>query len=473
MGPLSWIIFLLSIFCIIIQISLTKRDLIKKPFVSAYLIVILLFILYFIFPSFLILINNGEYTWATHFGGREKFMITQVVVLISLFIFCTTYHLVYSSSKVNRFRFYGSPSEFIKDSPSATLAAWILVILGSTLKVVTIFLSGGLETVITRLSGGLSNSLGVDSVSGYTVIILYLSGIADIGITWLLVRAIHKKEKIKITFFIFSAIILISFFITGKRLFLILPLISLSLSIHRDWKYIGYKWLYFSVLIILGIGFCSLMFRIYAPSILNGFEIDLEAAHWSDGSILKFYFYSLEFATFEFLSLNLFARETLIDFFGGSFGTFYKTNIEPFLYLVPRLFWSAKPEIFVDISHANSAMISSNRFGESGIASTILGTSFVIAGPIGLFFALAFLGGVSALVDKHWNRGYKSKSYSGILRHGFLLVFIFHFFRQGSLGWTAIIIVSQHLGMIIGLLIISSLHRSHLRYPKRSRSNAD
>lgn len=420
---------------------------------SCYTLVLGLFGVYFLLPPVMLLwFREGHYIWAPGYGGYEGVALTELAVLMSILVFAVTYQGISRGLSrrftINRPVIIGEP---------AYIVAWTFVFLGILLKLSVFFLSGGVESTVTRLSNGVEESLMLDALPGYIALIKNLSGVGDIAIVWLLLVAMQNRRPIKLLITLLVVVLALSFATTGKRLFLLAPMLMILLGVHFYRRPLTTSLAPLAVVVVLAVGFSTLMYRIYAPASLVGVDIDLYRVPWAEGSLMKFYFFSLEFSTFETFSLNLFDRDKIIRMFGGNYETFVTTNIEPLAYFIPRVFWFDKPTIFYDLSHANRALMLGGGLNEGGgVASTILGTSWTIAGPFGLLIGVVCLAGLSAVIDGGRSiRGIPSPK--GLITYCFLMILVFHLFRQGTLGWTLIIVISQHIGMIVGFFAIIAM----------------
>lgn len=452
---LSWLLALAIAIVLFGAIKIAPRRMRGSPVLSSYVLVLGLFGFYFWLPPVMLLwLREGNYIWAFGYGGYDRVALTELSVLISILVFTVSYHAVQlaQSGQIS----IAKPRELGK---SAKLACWIFVITGIILKISVIFLSGGFQSTVTRLSQGIEDSLRLDALPSYITLFTNFSSVADLGVVWLYLVALHNKKSVSLLSILILIIIGLSFATTGKRLFLLAPVFAILLGVHFYRRALTTSIVPLAIAGVLAFGFGTLMYRIYAPANINDVNIDLYQVPWAEGSILKFYFFSLEFSTFETLSLNLFDRGILVRIFGGSLDAFFVTNIEPIAYFVPRVFWENKPTVFYDLSHANRVVMLGGGLSEGGgIASTILGTSWTIAGPFGQFIAVLGLGALCAFVDgARAIRGIPSPK--ALIIYSFMLMFVFHLFRQGTLGWTLIIVVSQHLGLIAGFFAITALAR--------------
>ena len=203
-----------------------------------------------------------------------------------------------------------------------------------------------------------------------------------------------------------------------------------------------------------------MFFRIFLPASLGNIAIDLRAVHWAQGSTLSFYFRSLEFSGFELLTLSISAPERILQVLGGYWATLYKANLEPFLYIVPRVLWSGKPTQFLDISHGVAIVVFGGGIGRNvfGIAPLLVGTSWIMGGILGLSGAFSGLGWLSAKFDLFIRRR-QSPNTIEILIYANMLVLVFEIFRQGTLGWIFLLALNTQFGFSIAFLCLEVLTR--------------
>ena len=417
--------------------------------ISAYSVVIWLFFLYLALPATLIVsLNNEAYVWIPEYGTSEWISITALLCIFSLFIFLIAYF--YGPTPIKRENFTRSIG-FRRRPWSVSIA---LIAIGLTLKIYVYIASGNTETNLARLSVGVRESLGIEMISPTLVALRYLSGIADAAATWLLISALKEKRKVQLYAVLFVFVIAFTFIGSGKRLFLLWPLLTVLVAYSCYNKRITRSAIPIGIGIVSMFGFATLAFRIYAPAFVSSVEIDLENVFWAQGSLLKFYFFSLEFASFEALTLVLDQTDQIVDLFGGPLSAFYTTNIEPLLYFVPRAIWNSKPDVFLDLSHAYRVFILGGALEDGGgVAATILGTAWTIGKFPGLLIALIIFARVCRTIDNSQPIG-KNASPSNVVWYSLALVAVFHAFRQGTFGWTVIILLFQQSGLVLGFLLI-------------------
>jgi hypothetical protein len=198
-----------------------------------------------------------------------------------------------------------------------------------------------------------------------------------------------------------------------------------------------------------------------------GYNVNLNDVSYAEGSAWQFYLYSLEFASVEMISVAMQSRSMIIDFFGGTWDALTVTNFESLLYSVPRGLWPGKPTSFYDLSYGISAALGATPFEDPtvGYASTLVGTSFLIGGVIGVIVAMVLLGFITARIDRLLSR--RRWTDTSVIVYALALVVTFHLFRQGTLGWTFIVAIVQQYGAIAALLVLS-IGNSRTRHRSRS-----
>lgn len=451
----------LLIFLAALAFSLRMQGSTSTPLISCFNMVVGLFFLYFFLPALLLIsLNSGDYIWIPDQGGHENISITIASCIFSLAFFCIGYFSYKPRPSLGQ-----SSNNSIKKSGEAV--ALTLTVLGLAFKLAALLSSGGIEENILRFSGGLKDTLGIDSADARAIALRNFGGIADAGATWLLLSRMRRKKSVLPVAAIFIITMIATYFGSGKRLYLLWPILAIAIGYHHYTKPITLSKLPIIGISVVAVGFISLMARIYIPANIAGVEIDLKEVDWAQGSLMKFYFLSLEFASFETLTLILNDSENILALFGSAANAFYITNIEPIFYLVPRFIWPAKPDLFLDLSHAYRSMIFGGYLdGQGGgVAATIVGTSWTIGSIIGQMTAMFGLGFFCRSIDKKF-RHQSNPDAASVLIFSFAIVAIFHLFRQGTIGWTIIITITQQMGMIIGTLILSLLNKY---YSKRRR----
>lgn len=451
------------LFGVVLFIGLRLRGPQGTALITCYRIVLGLLFLYMLFPALLLVVlNGGRYVWLPALGGGDNIAITSAACVVATLTFVFGYLIRVSRNHTISRGYAEHPNQYRCSKNSKTLA-WGLITVGVILKLYVGMASGGVEMNIARFSGGVREDLGLDAISSTMVALRYISGVADAGAAWLLLDRMRSGKRIIAAAVIFVLVVGLTFIGAGKRLFLLWPILAAVLGIHYYVKPIRLSSLPTFGLLVLGLGFLSLMFRIYIPASIAEISIDLNDVSWAHGSLLKFYFFSLEFASFEVFTFALKESSRVVALFGSTFDAFYNTNIVPLEYFVPRAIWPTKPTHFLDLSHGYRVFVTGGDLNDGGgVASTLLGTSWTLGGPVGFLLSMFSLGRLSRWLDG-------SPKLCGLPRVSSLcwyalgLVTVFHLFRQGTIAWTAIIVVIQQSGLIIGFLALTFMDSSVTR----------
>lgn len=448
-------------FLLFFGVRATPAGLRGRPIISCYTVVLGLFGVYFFLPAaLLVVLKGGEYVWLPRYGGLTAVAATTSLCIMAALLFIAGY----------AFRSRGGSARPRIALPTrqrrpAEHLAWLLVAAGIAIKLYVIMTSGGVESTLARMSTGVRIALDIEPIDSSLVALRFASGIADGAISWLLVHRLHHRRRWRLVALVFTLVLALSFFGTGKRLYILWPLVVAALGVHFYVKPLRVTLLPAAILLVLAAGFGSLMFRIYAPASVASAGIDLTEIPWAEGSLIRFYFFSLEFASFELFSLAIYNPELITNQFGGALSAFYTTNIESFSYFVPRAIWPGKPPLILDVAHANWVVVLGGSIREvGGLNSMLPGTSWALGGPLALLVTMLGLGWLSAAADGRSEiRGIPTPR--TLLIYAFEIVLVFHLFRQGTLGWTAIIVVLQQLGMFLAVIMLISTEGVSLTRP--------
>ncbi len=448
-----------------------------RPAVSAYSVVVVLFILYVLLPSILIVLNNGNYTWAVRYDNQEYFRATLGVCLVALvsFIYGDTVGRTVFSGKIPKRL---SAHCFRPDSGDASRVYPIsLVALGLAAKLAAVISAGGPEAAILRISNGIQEASGLAADSPLTINLIIVSGIADVGATWLVLRALRRRTALLPPLLLLGTILSCTFLVSGKRFTVVLPILAIAIGYHVYRRKLNAPILLPAVAAVLGIGLVSLSARVLLPAALADVHVDLERIPYAEGSIVAFYFYSLEFSTVEMMTVAIQSSHRINHMFGGQWNGFIESNLSPFLYSIPRAIWPMKPELFTDYSYAISSIVTGGDVDEPevGYASTIIGTSYIGVGGFGVAGSAIALGLLTAWIDSRfvsetrWTPG-------NIMLYAYGLVVVFHLFRQGSPAWTFVVSTTMQYGSILAIILLSSVERTmnhHKSFPANRGRPAD
>lgn len=427
----------------------------NAPILSAYVIVVVGFSLYTALPAVLTL-AVGEYTWAPQYYSEEAFSRAVWTCVFAFAIFLYAYNM--AQSRIWEKRAHDTTNGPCADdlAPNVTsqdLFIFFFLALGILIKIYLITKAGGLDSLV-RLSGYGRKFSGQETISTEDVRLFTLSGIADGAATWGLLGAFKSRNRQYFWSIVFITTLVLSYFILGKRLVLLLPLICAGVGFHVYRRALTTRLLPIALAGSIGLGFGSLLARIFLPAIIGGYSIDYNRVNYAQGSLVRLYLYSGEFSSLEMISVVLDSRKDLVDLFGGTWNTLISTNLDPFLYTIPRVFWSSKPERVHDFGYALSSTLGATSFDNPtvGYASTMIGTSLA-AGFLGLIFAMLILGICAAAIDASLRVDAWSELRVVLFSLG--IVFVFYLVRQGSPGWAFIISVVQNYGVIGSLLFLA------------------
>lgn len=409
-------------------------------------------------------VNDSEFIRARAYGGEAQTTFALAILGFALISCGIGYRLGFSvrtkNSPVKQSR---SPVQGREEASSIVLACIILIVTGILLRLGYALSVGGYEQALQRMSTGISTNLNLAALPGYIVQMRSISIAADFGALVLLTLYASNRRPSWIVPLVFAIVIMSTFALIGKRLTLLWPLLVVGLIINEQRFRIRNRYIPIILVGIATFGFFSLLFRIYAPAATVNMVIDLREVSWASGSIFLFYFNSEEFSTFEMFTAVIEGQKELTELFGGWWTLFYRSQLEPFLYAIPRLIWASKPMEFRDVAHAVRALTTGHSLETvtGGTASTVLGSSYLLGGPIGLSICLGGVGYFAGRMDKWW-RSCTYKTWKNYLIYGFLIATLFHVFRQGSFGWVFIIMILQQMGVVAGatfLIIFTKLSR--------------
>jgi len=333
--------------------------------------------------------------------------------------------------------------------------AFLLLALGMLLKLYVIFSLGGAEATLARLSSGARDRLTLETASSLLIGLRTLSAIADVAAVWLVLDALRTRRRLVTSSGIFFLVTTVSFLSSGKRLTLLLPLLVILCGIHayrRKLNISAAPWVVAAVAII---GMSTLLLRVFLPASVANINIELQNVPYARGSVVQFYFYSLEFATVEMIAVSMQSGEPIVELFGGRSAAFVTTNLTPFTYAIPRAVFPPKPSVYYDLSYGVSSAVQGVGLADTttGFASTLIGTSYIIGSGFGTVAAFLIVGFVVRMYDSYAVRG--RVTFTSLVRHALVLTVAFQLFRQGTLGWTFIVAIFQNFGFILGALALS------------------
>lgn len=440
----------------------------RRPILSSYVVVLIAMSLYIVLPSILIL-TSGGYTWAPGYYSESAFSRAIGLAILALVAF------LYGNAISRRRKPAAAEPDAAsseRDGPllsdrSTNALLFVLLFAGIALKFYFIISTGGIEHSVTRFSDYARELTGVNSLSSSEIIVRTVSGIADGAATWGVIRAFREHRQEKLWLLILVATLCLSYLTIGKRLILLLPILCVLVAVHVYRRPLTTRLLPIVLAISIVIGFITLTARVFLPASVAGYNVNLNDVAYAQGSAWQFYLYSLEFASVEMISVAMESRTQIIDLFGGTWDAITVTNFESFLYSVPRGLWPGKPSSFYDLSYGISAALGATPFEDPtvGYASTLIGTSFLIGGLVGVIVAMFVLGFITARIDRLLSR--QRWTDTSVIVYALTLVIAFHLFRQGTLGWTFIVSIVQQYGAIAALFVLSigSAQTQHQPHP--------
>ncbi|MGU3497937.1 hypothetical protein [Mycobacterium sp. C31M] len=429
----------------------------RRPIFSSYTVVLLCVALYLLMPAILIF-AAGEYTWASRYYSDGVFANTVWLSAFGLVAF------VYGNLLFRNRRLVKASGDFVvearADDNVRPINGLLLTLLGLgiVLKIALIIYSGGMTEAVLRLSGFAREFSGVATLDSGAIQLRTISGIADGAATWGVIQAIRGRHRQRLWFAILFLTLGLTYIMIGKRLVFLLPLLCLAVAVHAYRRPLTTKLLPVVFAVAVGIGFLSLITRIFLPASVAGYGINLNNVGYAEGSVFQFYLYSLEFSSVEMISVAMLSRAEILSLFGGAWDALITTNIEPFFYSVPRAIWPGKPTFFYDLSYGISAALGDSSFDAPtvGYASTLIGTAYLLGGVIGVGLAMFGLGALTARIDTQLMRRWSGAS---VILYALALVVVFNLFRQGTVGWTFIVTIVQQYGALAALLILSLASR--------------
>ncbi|WP_298885732.1 hypothetical protein [uncultured Bradyrhizobium sp.] len=439
-------------------------------------VMVTMFLLYvWVSAALSVLFDNFEFTWAPHYSGAENALPILLICLFALASYMAGYSF-FGRIALSRLRSLKQFEESLWGPPEPKMlvrvAALSMIVIGILLKLYAILQTGGLDESVIRLSGGLRENLNIGQEDVTLTWVRNFSGIAEVAASWMLVIAIRRRRGLVLwgaLFIVTVALVYLGNF--GKRTYLLEPLFAVVLAFHFYVRRLQLSSMPYVLVGVIVFGMGSQLLRAVLPAYMNNIDISYIDASWSHGSWLGFYFYSLEFAFFEAMTVTIYESDQIIEMFGSTANAFYITNIEPMLYLIPRYFWPDKPTAFIDMGHATTTLMfgGSPSTVEWGTAASYIGNSWALGGPIGTALYSFMLAFIAAYSDVFMMRATGENKDAKILVYSVLLFAAFILWRQGGLGWSFMSLVPNQIGYILGFgsLLYLTIGRS-----RRSREPA-
>lgn len=456
----------------------------NRHLLSGYSIIFASFVLYGFFPAVLILLRGGEFFWAPGFENNGGFTRALLFTFAAWAAFSYGYTVSLRRRSCIDLRPSRAPRQArgyqAKCEPRGTTSpvpstatftpapfhfAVALIVVGLMLRFYVVLELGGVGQTIARLSGGARTQLALDGASPRLVGLRTLGGLADLGATWLVVIALRSNRSVKLPAVVFAIVIASSFLVSGKRLLVILPVLVIACAIHAFRRPLTYRMAPLVLLLVPALGMGTLMLRVFLPASEAGIVIDLDDVNYSNGSTVGFYFNSLEFSSTEMIAVADQSGERINSMFGGGSAAFIATNLTPFTYAIPSAIYPGKPDSYLDMSHGVAAVVENIdvHYATVGYACTLVGTTLITGGIVGLILGFMLLG----WIVRRWDERHVDipTTFASLVLHALILAVLFQFFRQGTLGWTFIVAIFQQYGFLAGTFLMRD--RKSPRVPTR------
>lgn len=411
----------------------------------AYTIFLGAYALYGLLPAVLILANQETYTWATG-SYSPLFQETIGYFILGLLGFATSYWIFLSRSV--------SPDAKRKDRDISDGVLWVLIGAGIALKAAYVVSVGGLDNSILGLSGYTRETNGIEATS-FMNQVRALSGVADGAACWLLVQRWKQRRSWSVPLVVLLATVALTYVTVGKRLALILPIVAIVIGYHKFVRPLRLSRAPLIAVVAVLVGMGSLLFRILVPQDVAGNDIDVTAGNYSEGSITRFYFYSLEFSTVEMASVSIAKRENILADFDGAANAAIETNANPLLFVIPRAIFPFKPTEFRDLSYGVSGQLTGTSVDDAkvGYAATVVGNGYILGAGVGVLILCGLCGLYCATCDRRILRDVPSVS--SAMLSAIAITFAFQLFRQGTLGWTVIVTLVQQSGFVATVALLT------------------
>lgn len=431
----------------------------RHHLISCNTVAVSLYAIYMIFSATLpIVLDDFNFTWVPQVQSDELIFKSLLIALYGggVYYFGYRYFVALREPSEPRPGFEALRQPVLLAESRVQLTCLIALVVGISLKLYVIASFGGISGAITQMSGGLREALGIDATEAAIGVVRSWATCADFAASLLVLLAVRRGKAVwfycAILFFTLS----LTYLTAGKRTTLVeyLMLAVVGFSVLRRPIKIGALpiWLACGV----GFGWVTLMIRSIYAAELNGVAIDVDSVPWSHGSLFGIYFFSLEYAFFETLSLCVERSDQILDLFGGALPAFWVTQIQPIFLIIPRAIWSGKPSDFYDLSHGISAVMFDLPLTDvpAGIAPSYIGTSWVLGGAVGVTFYGLLLAYCAARWDRWFWRGGSITDPVRICLYAILLFAIFVLWRQGGLGFSVISLVTSQLGHLLTFALV-------------------
>lgn len=404
-----------------------------RPLLSGYTIIIYMMTLYIALSAAVpIFFNNMTSLFYPEYSGPDRFFVTLVVNWLGIVLFVAFYQFFSRHRRIH----ISAHSPGRPSNSQAYLIAYVLVLIGLVMKGVFILRSGGLHTILVMRSGYIAQNLGLSERSdNLTLYLGFFSIMADAAACWLLLEAMRVRKDLFRYAILCIIVLAMTFLITPKRLILIVPLLALITGFG---VYIRPLRINQAPIFLLGavtFSMATIAGRVFLPAFAAGVTV----LNWTQLDVVRKFaikMLSADIAYFDATVVAIYGREAVLAKFGGWWGAFYRPNIEPFLYVVPRAIWPWKPESLADMSTALRAIEYGVLLGkaEGGFGIGLIGTAWIYGEFLGLVFCMALLGWAAVFVDRFLVNTHRASA-GRILIFAVSATVLFHVYRQGTLGW--------------------------------------
>jgi hypothetical protein len=223
-----------------------------RHLLTGYMVIMGCFTLYGLLPAFLISLHGQQFLWAPGYESNDGYVRAILLTIVALLCFLYGNNLAAKRSKSPPRRAPSAPhgltgqASIAAPAPDlprpragkplfATRLLYVavgLVVVGMIIRLYVVSQLGGIGQTLARLSGGARTELTLAGASPRLMGLRTLSGIADVGATWLLVSSIRTGRGLKLNTLIFALVIGSGFLTSGKRLVVILPFVVVACAVH-------------------------------------------------------------------------------------------------------------------------------------------------------------------------------------------------------------------------------------------------
>jgi len=403
-----------------------------RPLLSGYAVIIYTMILYVaLSAAFPIFFNDMRSFFYPDYSSPETFFWTLVVCWLGIVMFVGFYQYFAR----NRASGVTLPRVFRVDLGHFPIGAYILVCIGTLMKGAYVVHVGGLHNVMVMRSGGISAMLGYAETDMLSNDLNYFSMIADAAACWLLLEAMHCRRQVLFHAAIVTVVLAATLVITPKREFLIVPALAVIVGISIYVRPLRLSHAPYFLVGAIGFSLLTLFGRILIPVYEAGFQIR-DFRRWDLIEKFVVRLMSTDMNFFDATVVSVYGRQDVLAKFGGWWEAFYRPNIEPFTFAIPRAVWPSKPDSLVDVSTGLRAiergLALENVDGGNGVG--LIGTSWVYGELIGLACGMALLAWAAAFVDRFLNKMHYASA-GRIAIFAISLASLFQLYRQATIGW--------------------------------------